>query len=170
MTPDSNVEYRREEQAWLQPRGTRKSARASEKRVGPVWTVLRNLRWGAGWGLSLASLFSLYVFALSIIRGSAPFDRHGISPAEVIQAYLVGGVVAGALIGLLRPLTRWGWGAALLGLIASIPIVGLIGLALHGPDPSSSEILAQAITAVLLGPSVAFMLWRQLQRPTNRQA
>jgi hypothetical protein len=93
---------------------------------------------GARWGLIMASLLSLWVGVLSIIQGSLTFvsstgDRY-YAPT-IVGLYLLGGVIAGTMIGVLRGLLRWRAGAVLVGVLAAVPIAAVFLITVRGFAP-----------------------------------
>ena len=101
----------------------------------PDRSVVRNVRWGIGWGLSLAVGFSILGFIPALIRAltsSAALGGRAVSFFVIIAIYVVSGVSAGAVVGLFRPILRNPFGAALAGVVAAVPVavairVGIIG-------------------------------------------
>jgi hypothetical protein len=64
--------------------------------------------------------------------GPEPFSRLGVSLATVMATYVTVGVLAGAVIGLLRPLTGNGFGAFVVGYLAAVPITAGLMTCLKG--------------------------------------
>ena len=87
-----------------------------------VSKAIGNLKWGVKGGLTLAVFYSLWIGLVFLIGGADTFGRLGVSPTTVIAAYVTMGVLAGAVIGLLRPLTGNGFGAFVVGYLAAVPI------------------------------------------------
>jgi hypothetical protein len=77
--------------------------------------VLKNLRWGLGAGLFFACFFSAWVAVVYLFRGSAPFEARSVTLLSTVARYFGGGLLAGAIVGLLRSLTRWRLGAMAVG-------------------------------------------------------
>jgi len=80
----------------------------------------------------------------------------------VVVVYLVGGSAAGIATGILLPLARWTAGAALVGIVAAVPL-GYFGLrAIGGAAPWGREdTLVLAIFALAFG-GPAGMLYREI--------
>lgn|SRR5678815_3774769 len=90
-----------------------------------VSKAIGNLKWGVKGGLTLAVGYCLWVGLLFLIGGPETFSHLGVSPTTVIAAYVAMGVLAGAVIGLLRPLAGSGdFGAFVVGYLAAVPIAG----------------------------------------------
>ena len=70
-----------------------------------------------------------------------------------LLAYAGGGVISGCILGLLRPLTRWRAGAALVGIAVALPAFFGIALAMSGlPQTWDDSIWASTVgCSVLLG-------------------
>lgn len=94
--------------------------------------LLRNLRWGALWGLCGAVVYCAYGVVLFLLAGERPFAAKGTTFGAVMAAYLTGGVGAGLILGVLRPLGRWWWGSAVMGLVCSVPIWAAMIFAVTG--------------------------------------
>lgn len=75
----------------------------------PKSTVAANLRWGLGWGLTLATGFSAFVGLMALFRGSTEYAQYGgLTTGRIVVFYYVAGILGDALFGLLRPLqTRY---------------------------------------------------------------
>jgi hypothetical protein len=82
----------------------------------------RNTVWGARYGGIFGLIYSVWAVVSFVVGGQETFARQGTTIGEVIVFYLVGGAVAGAIVGMLRPLTYHRAGAALVGFLAAIPL------------------------------------------------
>ena len=119
--------------------------------------LARNLRWGLTWGLAVATVFSLYVLALTVMRASTRFDAYGMTTWTIILTYLGAGTVAGLAIGLLRPLTRWSIGAILTGSIGGICVYGAISFAMDGRvDP-----VFALVVGIPVGGAAGYITFRE---------
>jgi hypothetical protein len=97
-----------------------------------VPTVMGNLKWGVKGGLGIASLYCVWVGVLYLLQGSEPFSRQGVGLPTVLATYVAVGVIAGAVIGLLRPLTRNDFGAFVVGYLAAVPITAGLMICVNG--------------------------------------
>jgi len=70
----------------------------------------------------MAMLYSAYVIVLATVSGPEPFDKLGVTLETVVMTYLMGGVVAGAIVGALLPLRRTAIGASFVGFVAAVPV------------------------------------------------
>jgi hypothetical protein len=125
--------------------------------------LTKNLSWGLTWGLGFAAWFSLIAGLIYLI---APREHAGGPPVQlphILTAYWAGGLVAGVLVGVLRPVTRYWWGAALVGLLAMIPISASIGLAMWGwfTDWTTINLQALLVYGSVVGPVGGILLWRR---------
>ncbi|MDP9352907.1 MAG: hypothetical protein M3P51_15405 [Chloroflexota bacterium] len=123
-------------------------------------SLLRNTAWGIAWGILFALAYSVLAIILFLTSTSRSHDPNGPVLLEVIAAYLFGGIVGGATVGLLRPVVRSRPGAAFVGLLVAIPVVLGIGVALYGFSGwNRHEVIGLTITAILLGPAGGVILW-----------
>jgi len=105
-------------------------------------------------GLAMAVLTSLAVVIMYLVRGPGTFERLGVSLGSTIGLYLAAGVVGGAVVGFLLPLTVWRWGAVFVGMVAAVPLYWGVGLLL-----GESDFYAVLIPAVFIGGGVGYGLW-----------
>ena len=122
-----------------------------------ITSVWRNVAWGVGWGLVLAAilLIAASLVYLAAFIGAASV---GLSFWRLVLVYLGGGLLGGLVVGLLRPLTRSHLGAALVGVVAAVPVGVGVRLLRNGLAPwSDKDTWALAIFALALGGVVG---WR----------
>jgi hypothetical protein len=126
-------------------------------------TIRDDLRWGLGIAAFFIAFYALIAVVLYFLRGADSFEAQGLSLPRLLLAYLGGGVVAGCILGLLRPLTRWRLGAALVGVAVALPVFLGIGLALFGmPSTWDSSVWGAMVgAAVLLGSVGGADSWKQ---------
>ena len=120
----------------------------------------QDLGWGIFWGLAFALVLTIVLVLLYAVRGSALFETYDTTFGGVVAVYFAGGLAGGAVVGLLRPLTRWRWGAAMVGVFAALPVgaagrVLRYGLAPWGPK----DTITLVIFAVALGGTVGWIYW-----------
>lgn len=115
-------------------------------------SVTRNLTLGIRWGFIFGAAYSLWAGVLFLLRGSTPFRGHNVTVVEAVATYLIGGVIAGGIVGILLPLTRWKLGAALVGMVAVLPVsIGVIG-SMQGFSPwTEGHTFVVAMMSLLLG-------------------
>jgi hypothetical protein len=121
----------------------------------------RDLRWGIGWGLFAACFYSLVALGIYAFQGSRPFESKDITLGSTVAVYIVGGLLGGTVVGLLRPLGKRRAGAMLLGVIAMIPVsIGFVFI-LFGPISrwGGGELFGVLFTAVFLGGYGGWEFW-----------
>ena len=97
-------------------------------------------------------------------------DGDPINAIAVMASYLWGGVTAGAIVGLLRPLGRYLVGAVLITFIAAIPVFLGVRVVLSGFAPWESRdtaliLIAPAMMSILIGVP----LWAKRHRKKQRR-
>lgn len=109
----------------------------------------------------MAAYYCAFVVLLFLVRGASPFERRGVSLGAVLLLYVFGGLSAGAIVGLLRPITRARAGAMLVGIPAAVPTVIAL-VVLHQGMPGSWDEATWRGVALLsgfLGSAAGFALW-----------
>jgi biotin transporter BioY len=71
-----------------------------------------------------------------------------------VGGYVIGGVSAGFVVGLLKPLTRRRIGSFFVGTLTGFAVALALGSVLVGFPPTSEDLLVAAIFAVALGGTV----------------
>lgn len=136
---------------------------------GNPHTVWRNARWGIVGGLVVAAIYSVWIIILMFVQGSVTLTVRGqeqVNGVVVIASYLVGGVGGGAVVGILRPLLARKAGAAIVGVIAAIPMILAVRVVLRGFQPWDSEdAVVLGISCVILGVFGGLILWGVLHEP-----
>lgn len=136
-------------------------ARLVTRNVLIMRRLIANTLWGILWGIAVAGLYSLYVGAIYLLQGPAPFESHGTSILSIVAAYFGGGVVSGAIVGLLRPLSRWQLGAGMLGMIAAVPVFLAFDIAQHGfAALQQVDVFAMTGFALALGGGAGWGVWK----------
>lgn len=103
-------------------------------------SLVTNVWWGARQGVLVGALFCAWVLVLVLVGGEEVItERYGLSVLALFAAYLVGGSLAGGVVGALRPLARRAWGAPLVGAIAALPVMAAMQWALDGRPPTTVE-------------------------------
>ena len=97
-----------------------------------VSKAIGNLKWGVKGGLRFAVFYSLWIGLLFLIGGPETFGRLGVTVTRLMATYVAVGVLAGAMIGLLRPLTGNDFGAFVVGYLTAVPITAGFGICLNG--------------------------------------
>lgn len=126
-------------------------------RVAPHW--LANLLWGVRWGAIMAFGYSLIAIAISILSLSTKLLHGQVTIFQVVLTYWIGGIVGGAIVGLLRPLTRTKPGTALVGFVAAVPLTASILGLTHKPTTSwTRELVIILALSLILGPVFAIRI------------
>ena len=131
-SPLNELQYRRDEQVWLQHPPFPRDSERPDLPPGPFKRLVRNIVWGVGMGIGMASLLSLWVLFLSLLSGSEEFGGSGTTAWEIIRTYFAAALVVGSLVGLLRPITRCRAGAVTLGMVGGFLGYSAIGIAMDG--------------------------------------
>jgi hypothetical protein len=131
--------------------------------------MAQDIKTGAVMGLLIATVYSLYALVLLAARGTAPFDANGVTPAGVIAAYYGGGLVAGSVVGILRPLLRWRLGATIVGIVAAFGVFAGIGIAKEGYlwHWTIRTWQTSVISSVILGGICSNIIWRSSRSARN---
>jgi hypothetical protein len=94
----------------------------------PRRSLAGDLRWGVLWGAGMAAAFSMIALVIAGIAMLA--GGEGFPIGWIVAAYWAGGLVAGAVAGLGRPLGRWPLGSMLVGMPAAGAVYGAVMLAM----------------------------------------
>jgi hypothetical protein len=106
-------------------------------------------------GIAAALLTSVVAIVQYVVTNGAAFAQHGTTLWGVLRLYIAAGLLGGLLFGLLLPVARWRWGAALLGAIAMMPLyLGAAVLLGH------EDLYSGLIAALLVGGIVGYGLHR----------
>lgn len=123
--------------------------------------VLKNVRWGITWGISLAGVFSAYVCTLALIHRSVRFDAYGTTVWLVVLCYIASGVIGGLVLGILRPITTILAGAIITGIASAVPFFIAVWVASDGLPrhwkPGSVEGIV--LFSVILGGGLGAWRW-----------
>lgn len=113
-------------------------------------------------GLALAVVYSVIAIVVNAAVGTDSTSLPASGLARIVGAYFLGGVLAGGLVGALRPWMRSVFGAAVVGFLAALIVMYGLALALK-PLVSPGELSTGAIAiiaAILLGPALGIR-WRE---------
>jgi hypothetical protein len=137
--------------------------------VDPQRTILENVVWGVKIGLSFAAVLVVWVIVIYLISGDAAFANINTTLAKTIIAYLGGGAAAGAIIGLCRPLLRSQLAAAIVGVLAAVPVI-VMGKYSVDPGPwSSADVFAVTALPLFYGLVLGPIFYRQVMRRRHRR-
>lgn len=122
--------------------------------------VLADLGWGALWGFLLALSVLLMVSLVYVFRGPELLQPYGVTFGSVAALYLLGGLIGGLVLGLLRPLVRWRWGGALVGVVVALPCGLGIRFLQSGMAPwTLKDSVVLSFFALALGGSLGWIYW-----------
>ena len=138
-----------EERSLSKPRPMRPSPRL----------LVADVRWGLGWALAMATVFSAWVLLLTAMRGSARFDTYGMTAWQIIEVYYATACVAGLILGVCRPFTQKRVGAIAVGAALGTAVYTGIGISLDGV--SSSTFLLGAFVGVPMGGLAGNGHWKR---------
>ena len=105
------------------------------------------IRWGVRWGLVYALIYSIIALVVGLFSGGSVFAWRQTSLGGLLAAYALSGVVVGTVVGILLPLARWKVGAAIIGMIGTIPYMSLVRGSIPGLGPWS---LVDTVTVAVL--------------------
>jgi hypothetical protein len=89
---------------------------------------VRDMKLGIVTGLSFALICAVFATLRFLLGGPAAFAKTELSYGQVMLLYLLGGIGAGILIGVLRPLRRTSWGSFMIGFCAVLPLAAMAAL------------------------------------------
>jgi len=114
-----------------------------------------------GLGFVVAAGFTIWVTFLRLTVGTRPFEHLDTTYSATVALYWAGGLVGGLLVGMLLPLRRWPWGAALLGMVGVFPLY--FGVELTNSTVASAftldNLATSAFLAFLVGGSAGMWVW-----------
>jgi hypothetical protein len=121
-----------------------------------------NVKRGILVGLSFTAAYSVYVVILYLLSGNEPFEVHHTTLLKVVRAYVFGGVVAGATVGLLQPFVRGKLTAVSVGVVAAFFISIGLGVATSGmvSQWGSQQWITVTIMALLFGSYGGLYFWK----------
>ena len=124
-------------------------------------SILKDLRWGIVAGLFFACFYSLIALAILLFGGGKAFEATGVTIPIAIAGYFAGGLVAGALVGLLRPFAKRRIGAVAVGIGAAFPVMLGFGFIMYGPMAQwdGGAIFGVTFAAVFLGGYGGWEFW-----------
>jgi hypothetical protein len=125
-----------------------------------VGKVAENLLWGVCLGVLFGGALSCIGILIYLLRGSQAFASNGVTLLGAIAGYFGCGIVVGIVVGLLRPLTKRRWGAAVVGAIATIPAYKLMRLTMDGVVSwTTQDIQGAVFFALVLGAPLGWTYW-----------
>ena len=110
-----------------------------------------NLLTGLLAGLAMAVVCTAMVGVL-IAAGATEAgleEAYGLSIKELLALYAAGGIVGGLIWGILRPLNKWWWGAAINGYCAMLPFCWAAAPAILKGQPPMSRLAVTLLGGVM---------------------
>ncbi len=127
--------------------------------------LLANVRSGASIGATFGTIYALWALVMYLIGGKA-FANGEFTLVGVCIFYLAGGVVAGSIVGLMRPLLRHAGSAPLVGVAACIPLaIGFRVLYKGLTAWTRTDTLFLMIWPVVFGVPASLVLWNIFAPP-----
>jgi hypothetical protein len=130
-----------------------------------------NVWWGTSGGLIGAALYSIIVLVVYAIQGPDALARDHVTLGSVLALYWAGGIIVGAIVGVLRPLTKVRLGAIAVGFIAALPVMAGASFLVDGVrgllDPGSRFV--SVFCSLVLGGYGGNMLWRRTRPPSKSE-
>lgn len=123
----------------------------------------RNIISGIRTGLLLGGIFSVWAAIVFLLNGGKSIERYnGVTFPEVAGAYLVGGLLGGALVGALYPLVRYKVGAFLVGITAAFPFSVAVMGSLQGFSPwTGGHTFVVCLMSVTIGAVTGAILYSE---------
>lgn len=122
--------------------------------AGENGVVRRAARYSA-WGIGIGSFLSILPLLAYMLFGSKPFADLHTSLPKVLAIYVLGGCIAGALVGLVMPMIRSDVIAAVVGSIVGVLFACAIQIMdASGEGWTSASIFAVVVAGVVIGGSL----------------
>ena len=135
-----------------------------QNKADKTGVVTRTARYGK-WGLSLGGVLCALPILSYLLFGSKAFDELNTSLPKVLGLYIVGGCVAGALVGLVMPIIESDFIAAVVGSVVGILAACAIQILDTNTQPWTFDSIAIAIVwGVGLGGPLGVSFRRRLHR------
>lgn len=114
--------------------------------------VIKDLIWGCAWGAVLGVAYAGVGVGIVVLTWPAAIKSSWSQVPLIGLAYLGSGVLAGAVVGLLRPWVRTSLGAGIVGFLSAIPAVTLALLTSNKFAAwSGAETFSVLVTSIILG-------------------
>ena len=127
--------------------------------------IAGDVRRGIQSSLCLAAFFLLIALVNAVRSKGQAAAQLGLTHWEVQLPllYIGGAVVAGAVIGLAKPLTRTLAGAMVLGVLVAFPLLLVVSPIAVPKRSLLDRLVDSTLLAVLLGPIYAWAVWSKPQ-------
>jgi hypothetical protein len=115
-------------------------------------------------GLLFAGPLCVIAVLVFVFKGRQSFDANETSLMTVMLVYLTAGIVGGLTVGVSLRLTKWIWGAALVGFVTAFIVWFLVGWSISPLEPLQSILKSSVLLAGAFGLPISIGLWYQLRR------
>lgn len=117
------------------------------------------------YGLGFAVIYAALGLVIALVTGGRALEANRLDVWQMLLSYLVGGMVAGLIVGLLLPVGRWLVGAMFLGYVAAVPVGFVFELVDAASLPGREiDVVGPFIWAGALGVVGGAGLWLQNRR------
>jgi hypothetical protein len=127
-----------------------------------------NILWGIRSAVFYSKFYSGLALFVYIVGGGIGFAKAGLKFGPVLAFYLVAPLLAGAVVGALRPLSGNVVGQMLIGAVAAIPVaLGVYLVVLPAPLWHERLFPLVAFSALVFGPimgAVTYLVDKETQR------
>lgn len=125
---------------------------------------MQNLKFGVAWGMFVGVVLALFAGAVVILRGGLPESAPPV--ATLLAIYPLGGILGGALIGVLRPWLTTRERVFVIAPLALFPTVAAMLILSDGLPTrwDGATWFAAITTSIVLGIIGGRQLWKASQR------
>ena len=142
---------------------------SKERGIHQVQAVER-VKIGLFLGLCVGAAFASIVGVQIIFRGTDWLLERGLHPASVLVGYLLGGAVGGVIIGLLAPMGRTWYGAAVLGFVVAVPVFYVMAPVAEPPEGWAVGLTRTVLElSLFMGPVIGLGVWAGLRSQKPRE-
>jgi hypothetical protein len=128
--------------------------------------MLSRTKEGAKTGFLYGLFYAAAGIVILLIRGPRPLERFGVSAPLAIVMYLIAGILAGAVVGILSPLARSLVGKMFVGVVAMIPVSLMYIVAYEDGIGLRQALTAAFIISTILGSLGGAIFWKNRRHPS----
>ncbi len=124
-------------------------------------SILKNLKWGLRWGLTMAVGFTVIALFASIGRYLDPSAASEPSLASLVGFYFIAGICGGLLLGLLRPIAKHKTGALFIGTAVVALYLALLDYLFYAATDGWRQVdtILVVLGALFGGPAATLIIW-----------
>jgi len=139
------------------------NSKGSQKNVKLARSKLADIRWGLRGSLVVTGIYCGWVIAVRAIVGDRPFTANSVSLGTVVLTYAVVGMMAGALVGVMRPFLKWRAGAYAAGVSTGLILsMGIIASVKGYPSTwDRGSWIAVLVVSIAAGFVVGDAIWKR---------